>query len=94
MLLRRTLVDVTWSNSKCQQLYSVTHKRDEDLTIIEDMEPGPYEHKPPLDDANFERLEPHSGIRLLYVCLHDSIPTTLIIDVFISHPLLRADHAR
>ena len=39
------------------------------------MVPGPYEHKPPPDDANFERLEPHSGTRLLYVCLHIVPPT-------------------
>ncbi len=78
MLQRGTLLDVSWLNSKCQQLYSVARKRDEDLTIIEDMEQGPYEHKPPIDDANFERLEPHSGIRLLYVFLHGPVPVTLI----------------
>ncbi|KAF8630273.1 hypothetical protein AX17_005459 [Amanita inopinata Kibby_2008] len=44
---------------------SAKPKRNEDLTLVEDLEPGPYEHKAPPDDPNFERLEPHSGIRLL-----------------------------
>ncbi|KAI0287870.1 hypothetical protein BC826DRAFT_1108132 [Russula brevipes] len=38
--------------------------RDDRLTLIEELEPGPYEHNPPLDDPLFERFEPHSGIRL------------------------------
>ncbi|KAI0270522.1 hypothetical protein BC834DRAFT_922494 [Gloeopeniophorella convolvens] len=38
--------------------------RDSDLTLIEDLEPGPYEHKAPFDDPLFKCLEPHSGIRL------------------------------
>ncbi|KAK0207908.1 hypothetical protein DFS33DRAFT_392133 [Desarmillaria ectypa] len=38
--------------------------RDERLALIEDFEPGPYDHKPPFDDLNFEQLEPNSGIRL------------------------------
>ena len=41
--------------------------RDDRLMLMEELEPGPYEHKPPLDDPNFGRLEPHSGIRLAYV---------------------------
>ncbi|KAK2462015.1 hypothetical protein APHAL10511_006478 [Amanita phalloides] len=47
------------------QHFMANAKRNDDLTIIEDIEPGPYEHKSPSDDPNFERLEPHSGIRLL-----------------------------
>ncbi|KAI0818905.1 hypothetical protein BC629DRAFT_1636550 [Irpex lacteus] len=39
-------------------------RREEDLTVIEDLEPGPYEHKAPFDDPHFQKLEPHSGIRL------------------------------
>lgn len=38
--------------------------RDDRLVLIEDLEPGPYEHKPPLDDPFFGRFEPHSCIRL------------------------------
>ena len=41
--------------------------RRDDLTIIEDLEPGPYDHKAPFDDPHFQRLEPHSSIRLSYV---------------------------
>ena len=41
--------------------------RDENLAIIEELEPGPAEHRPIIDDPNFERLEPNSGIRLKYV---------------------------
>ena len=39
-------------------------KRNSDLTVLEDLEPGPYEHTAPFDDPHFQRLEPHSGIRL------------------------------
>jgi hypothetical protein len=35
--------------------------------LMEEFEPGPYEHKPLLDDPAFGRFEPHSGIRLTYV---------------------------
>ncbi|KAG1750332.1 uncharacterized protein EDB91DRAFT_1106677 [Suillus paluster] len=38
--------------------------RDERLAIVEQLEVGPIDHKPPLDDPRFERLEPNSGIRL------------------------------
>lgn len=41
--------------------------RDERLALIEDLEPGPYDHKPPSDDPTFDKLEPHSGINLLSV---------------------------
>jgi hypothetical protein len=41
--------------------------RDERLALIEDLEPGPYDHKPPSDDPAFDKLEPHSGINLLSV---------------------------
>lgn len=42
-------------------------RRDDRLALIEDLEPGPYEHKPPFDDPHFETVEPNSGIRLRYV---------------------------
>ena len=42
-------------------------KRDENLVIVEDLEMGPMDHNPPADDPLFERLEPNSGIHLLYV---------------------------
>lgn len=41
--------------------------RGDDLTVIEDIQPGPYDHHPPFDDPHFDKLEPHSGIRLSYV---------------------------
>lgn len=43
-------------------------KRNEDLSLVEDLDPGPYEHSAPFDDPHFEKLEPNSGIRLSYVC--------------------------
>ena len=43
--------------------------RDDQLAIIEDLRPGPEEHKPPPDDPNFDKVEPHSGIRLRCVFL-------------------------
>ncbi|KIJ64274.1 hypothetical protein HYDPIDRAFT_154647 [Hydnomerulius pinastri MD-312] len=39
-------------------------QRDERLAIVEELEMGPVDHKPPVDDPLFERLEPNSGIRL------------------------------
>ncbi|KAK6993111.1 hypothetical protein R3P38DRAFT_2656435 [Favolaschia claudopus] len=39
-------------------------KRDERLAIIETLEAGPVDHKPPFDDPYFQQLEPNSGIRL------------------------------
>ncbi|GLB44212.1 putative primase zinc finger [Lyophyllum shimeji] len=39
-------------------------KRDDRLSLIEELEPGPVDHVPPADDPNFEKLEPNSGIRL------------------------------
>ncbi|PFH53007.1 hypothetical protein AMATHDRAFT_73817 [Amanita thiersii Skay4041] len=49
-------------------------KRDDTLAIIDELEPGPYQHDAPTDDPTFERLEPHSGIRLLSRALsHEDI---------------------
>jgi len=39
-------------------------KRDDRLALIEDLEVGPTDHKPPFDDPHFQHLEPNSGIRL------------------------------
>ncbi|TFK29144.1 hypothetical protein FA15DRAFT_632659 [Coprinopsis marcescibilis] len=39
-------------------------KRDENLMLVEDLEPGPYEFTAPSDDPLFQKLEPHSGIAL------------------------------
>lgn len=36
----------------------------ESLTIIENLEIGPYQHATPEKDPNFSTLEPHSSIRL------------------------------
>ncbi|KAH9061907.1 hypothetical protein EDB87DRAFT_1682576 [Lactarius vividus] len=41
------------------QRYSGVPARDDNLTLIEELELGPYEHKSPFDDPLFERLEPH-----------------------------------
>ncbi|EJD05074.1 uncharacterized protein FOMMEDRAFT_81119 [Fomitiporia mediterranea MF3/22] len=38
--------------------------RDDRLAIVEDLVPGPVDHKPAADDPDFEKLEPNSGIRL------------------------------
>ncbi|PSR76618.1 hypothetical protein PHLCEN_2v8376 [Hermanssonia centrifuga] len=40
------------------------NKRDDDLALVEDLEPGPYDHAAPFDDPHFQKLEPNSGIRL------------------------------
>jgi minichromosome maintenance protein 10 len=42
----------------------VAARRDDRLALIEDLEPGPYEHKAPFDDPHFQQLEPNSGIRM------------------------------
>ncbi|KAG5642700.1 hypothetical protein DXG03_002302 [Asterophora parasitica] len=39
-------------------------KRDESLALVVDLEPGPVDHTPPIDDPKFERFEPNSSIRL------------------------------
>lgn len=39
-------------------------KRDDRLALIEDIEVGPTNFKPPFDDPHFQQLEPNSGIRL------------------------------
>ncbi|KAH8827204.1 hypothetical protein DL96DRAFT_1498714 [Flagelloscypha sp. PMI_526] len=38
--------------------------RDENLAVIEELLPGPYDHTPPVSDPLFTSLEPNSGIRL------------------------------
>jgi minichromosome maintenance protein 10 len=45
----------------------IASKRDDCLALINDLEPGPYEHNPPSDDPKFEKLEPNSGINLTSV---------------------------
>ncbi|PBK89178.1 hypothetical protein ARMGADRAFT_333214 [Armillaria gallica] len=60
-------------------------RRDERLAFIEDFEPGPYDHKPPFDDPNFEQLEPNSGIRLSSRVLpHEHLQDHLAGRVYIS----------
>ena len=39
-------------------------QRDDRLAVVEDLTLGPTDHKPPVDDPNFAKLEPNSGIRL------------------------------
>ncbi|KAG2130375.1 hypothetical protein DEU56DRAFT_860462 [Suillus clintonianus] len=52
----------------------IVPNRDDRLAIIEQLEVGPVDHKPPLDDPHFERLEPNSGIRLSSRSLpHDDV---------------------
>ena len=50
-----------------QPISNAVPGRDGGLAIIEQLEVGPIDHKPPPDDPHFERLEPNSGIRLSYV---------------------------
>lgn len=53
---------------------AMVSNRDDRLAIIEQLEVGPVDHKPPLDDPHFERLEPNSGIRLTSRSLpHDDL---------------------
>lgn len=47
-----------------QPASDVVPNRDDRLAIVEQLEVGPVDHKPPLDDPHFQRLEPNSGIRL------------------------------
>jgi hypothetical protein len=55
--------------SKLASLSDGAPQRDDRLALIEDLEVGPIDHKPPFDDPHFEYLEPNSGIRLWYVML-------------------------
>lgn len=43
------------------------YRRDESLALVENLIPGPYQHKNIPDDPNFDGFEPHSSIRLSYV---------------------------
>ncbi|OJA13974.1 hypothetical protein AZE42_03602 [Rhizopogon vesiculosus] len=47
-----------------QPASDIVPNRDDRLAIVEQLEVGPIDHKPPPDDPHFERLEPNSGIRL------------------------------
>ncbi|KAI0321313.1 hypothetical protein OF83DRAFT_1081034 [Amylostereum chailletii] len=59
--------------------------RDDRLALIEDLEPGPYEHKAPFDDPLFEKLEPHSGIHLTSRLLsHDDLQEYMTSRYYIS----------
>ncbi|KAF9054063.1 hypothetical protein BJ165DRAFT_1337984 [Panaeolus papilionaceus] len=60
-------------------------KRDERLALIEELEPGPYEHNPPSDDPLFEKVEPHSGIHLISRSLpHEDLSDYLVGRYFLS----------
>ncbi|KAF7977888.1 hypothetical protein HWV62_2434 [Athelia sp. TMB] len=60
-------------------------KRDDQLALIEDLEPGPYDHKPPIDDPFFKTLEPNSGIRLSSRSVpHDDIQEYLTARYYLS----------
>ncbi|PPR05047.1 hypothetical protein CVT24_010194 [Panaeolus cyanescens] len=60
-------------------------KRDERLALIEELEPGPYEHNPPSDDPLFEKFEPHSGINLASRSLsHEDLSDYLVGRYFLS----------
>ncbi|KAG1829327.1 hypothetical protein EV424DRAFT_1316891 [Suillus variegatus] len=50
--------------SASQPVSDIVPNRDDRLAIIEQLKVGPVDHKPPLDDPHFQRLEPNSGIRL------------------------------
>ena len=70
------------------------HRRDERLVLVENLRPGPYQHKNPPDDPNFDKFEPHSSIRLSYAPpvprnrLHPNTRSVyFIIDREISHTI-------
>ncbi|KII90124.1 hypothetical protein PLICRDRAFT_159473 [Plicaturopsis crispa FD-325 SS-3] len=66
-------------------------KRDDRLALIEELEIGPYEHKPLIDDPTFETLEPNSGIRLSSrVIPHDDMQDYLSGRYYISPSRLYA----
>jgi minichromosome maintenance protein 10 len=47
-----------------QVTHDYGHKRDERLVLVENLSPGPYQHKNIPGDPNFDKFEPHSSIRL------------------------------
>lgn len=53
--------------TETQAIRDYGHKRDERLVLVENLTPGPYQHKNIPDDPNFDKFEPHSSIRLSYV---------------------------
>lgn len=62
------------------------HERDERLVLVENLAPGPYQHKNLPDDPNFDKFEPHSSIRLSYASSvsrnlpHPDIGNAFLID--------------
>lgn len=72
-------------------IVSSAPKRDDQLALIEDLEVGPVDHIPPIDDPNFEKLEPNSGIRLSCVtpCIH--IRTTVLMSFVRSRAMSHED---
>lgn len=48
---------------------SVSLGRNDDLTVAEDLVPGPIDHPPPFDDPHFEHIEPNSRINLRFETL-------------------------
>lgn len=65
-------------------------KRDDRLALVEDLELGPADHKPPFDDPTFEQLEPNSGIRLscVFLLIHTK-RIFLMISLQVSYNLSR-----
>ena len=51
-------------------------KTDDRLAVIEELVPGPADHKPIEGDPEFETVEPNSGIRLKYI---QSVVTIIFI---------------
>lgn len=64
---RLALSEPVPGNTQPQVAGDYGHKRDERLVLVENLRPGPYQHKNPPDDPNFDRFEPHSSTRLSYV---------------------------
>ncbi|OCB86034.1 hypothetical protein A7U60_g6932 [Sanghuangporus baumii] len=63
--------------------------RDDRLAIIEDLVPGPVEHKPIPNDPDFNKIEPNSGIRLKERILsHASLQDHLFGRYYLSPSLL------
>lgn len=69
-----------------QLTHDYGHRRDERLVLVENLTPGPYQHRNLPDDPNFDKFEPHSSIRLSYVphasrnCLYPDIGGATLTD--------------
>jgi len=57
-------VEEDQAHEEVEEVTSVGNRRNEDLTLVNDLQPGPKPFKAPIGDPKWKEFEPNSGIRL------------------------------